>query len=341
MLDIQDLQVSARALGDALEDSEHIAVIEIVEPQKEYPVGAETALIVNVRCPEGCDLSGGMILIGDEGDRTIAEQYLTSFEEGQGVTTTGSFSVQIPPEPGEHTWTIVYFPKGSDAATDEDTETTIFASHAIVQAEYRFRANTHITGMTVYREYQPVEVGKDYVITVGVECLAGCSLLGQRLNVFCEGELLATAEVGEPAGVLSKLYQAVITLTAPDDVGLYELRCSIDPDGLGLAHTSNECKHYVTTRLSSQCRLDVTVVNSESREPLADASLTMRPTGGYPSWWCTNNEGKVSIDAAWGEHTITASCENYEYATETVVLSKGQEVVGLTMPMDYHAPLFT
>jgi hypothetical protein len=365
--DIQDTQI-ANELSDK-DDSEHIAVIEIVEPKKEYPIGTKAELVIQVCCPEGCDLGGGMICIGDESDRVIAEQYLTSFEDGSGINTTGPFEVQIPAEPGEYTWTVVFFPEGSNDETDEgeaaagveevteddaeddlgddlggDTEPgaeTALAGHAIIQAEYRFKANRHITGMTVHREYQPVEIGADYVITVGAECLTGCSLLGQKVNVFCEDELLATAELREPTGVSTRLYQAAITLTAPDSVGLYELRCRIDPEGMGLAHTSNECRHYVTTRLPVQCRLDVTVVDVDSSKPVADVSLTVRPTGGYPSWWQTNSEGRASIEVAWGEYTVSTNCENYGDATERVTLPEGQELTELTIPIEYHEPAIT
>jgi hypothetical protein len=367
---IQDLRES----NELSDDSEHIAVIEIVEPKKEYPIGTTAELIVNVRCPEGCDLGGGLIFIGDENDQVIAEQYLTSFENGNGINTTGPFGAQIPTEPGEYTWTIVFFPEGSadeagegepaaegesaagvesatdteggpaaglEEATEGDTESSaaaVLVGHAIIQAEYRFKANKHITGMTVHRAYQPVETGADYVITVGAECLTGCSLLGQKVNVFCEDELLATAELKEPVGTSTKLYQAAITLTAPDSVGLYELRCRVDPEGLGLAHTSNECKHYVTTRLPAQCRLEVSVVDAESSKPVADVSLTVRPTGGYPSWWQTNSEGKAFVEVAWGEYTVSTNRENYGDVTESVILPEGQELIELTIPVEYHEP---
>jgi hypothetical protein len=193
----------------------------------------------------------------------------------------------------------------------------------------------------VRREYQPVETGADYVITVGAECLAGCSLLGQSVNVFCEDELLATAELGAATGTSTKLYQVAITLSAPDSVGLYELRCCLDPEGLGLAHTSNECKHYVTTRLPSQCRLDITVVDSESSNPVADVSLTVRPTEGYPSWWRTDSEGKASIDAAWGEYTVSTNRENYGDTIASVLLPEGQELIELTLPLEYQEPAIT
>ncbi len=394
MSDIQDLPISSEIPEEAIDAPEHIAVIEIVEPKKEYPVGIEADLIINVRCPEGCDLRGGTILIGDESDHIVAEQPLAFFNEEQGVATTGNFSVQIPREVGEYTWSIVFFPEGSNAeaedskgapaiiageeangssapaesasevsadATAEEgdnaaaslgednaaaslgednaAESSAPARHAVIEAVYSFKAVTHVTGMTVYRDYQPVVVGSEYTIIVGIECLTGCSMLGQNIQVFCEDELLATAAVGEPAGILSKLYQASIKLTAPDEVGLYELKCCVEPEGLGLAHTSNVCRHYVTTRLPSQGTIDITVVDSESLRPMAGVELVVRPKEGYPSWWHTNQEGKALVDIALGEHTIGATHENYKYADETVTLSEGQETIELTIPMEFHEPV--
>ena len=363
---------------------EHIPVIELVDPQKEYPVGITADITINVRCLEGCDLGGGTILIGDENDRVIAEQMLTDFADGLGLNTTGSLSVQIPTEAGEYTWTIIFYPAGSSpedtaddattlaspeateanllsatvdgdalrdvaiatetaiASNDEGTDATIPANHAIVEAEYHFKTLAHITGMTVTRDYQPVVVGADYVINVGLECLSGCSLLGQKVDVFCGGELLTTAEMGEKdSGPLTGLYQAAITLKAPDEVKVIELICTVNPEGLGLSHTSNVCRHYVSTKLLPQCRVDIAVVDSDSLKPPKHVvEYTTRPKGGYPAWGSSDNNGKISLDLAWGEHSVDVTAQDYDAASEVFTIPEGQEEYALTIQVDYHEPLF-
>ena len=107
---------------------QHIAEIEVIAPKYEYPVGIPTEMTVRVRCPEGCDLSGGTILIGNADDQVIAEQTLTIFNEQQGFSSTNSFTVQIPEIPGDYVWTVIYYPVKSESeaeGTQEANEATV------------------------------------------------------------------------------------------------------------------------------------------------------------------------------------------------------------------------
>ena len=104
-----------------LDFDEHIAVIEIVDPPSRFPIGMTTELEIYVRCPEACDLTGGVVLIGDADDQVVAELFLNEFITSEGVNTTGKFEVLIPSEVGEHTWNIYFFP-ADDADLEDASE---------------------------------------------------------------------------------------------------------------------------------------------------------------------------------------------------------------------------
>ncbi|MDR2957233.1 MAG: hypothetical protein LBU61_03495, partial [Coriobacteriales bacterium] len=99
-LDLSITESTDAELQSSIETQQHIPVIEIVGFKKEQPVGLVVDLAVDVSCKEGCDLRGGVILIGDTNNQVITEQLLVEFDEFEGLSSTDSFSVQIPSEPG-------------------------------------------------------------------------------------------------------------------------------------------------------------------------------------------------------------------------------------------------
>jgi len=337
--------------------TQHIPVIEIVDPKKEHPVGMIADMTISMCCPEGCDLGGGTILIGDADDQVIAEQTLTGFDEGEGLNTTGSFSVQIPKEPGDYTWTIVFYPPksntpGNDESIDAneaegsvraetqarlseappaDTEAQVLL-HSIAQTEYCFRAVQHLTGMSVWREgFQPVPVGEDYLLSVGVHCLHGCSLLGQTVKVYYKGDLLGSAVMGEPVPPFESLFCARIPLTAPAEVGAYTLECRLEPEGLDLLHTSNTSKYTLTTNKQSQCRLELTALNKEDGTPFNRTLFYIRPKDGYLGFVQAGEDGKASIGVPWGDVLVEANPHEYCGVRADITIPEGQEVYELTV----------
>ena len=103
-------------------NSQHVVSIEVIEPKSEYPVGLPAEMTIGLSCPEGCDLRGGTILVGDANDQVLAEQTITCFDEAKGLSTTDCFIVQIPKEPGTHSFTIIFFPAESDRLGSDRAE---------------------------------------------------------------------------------------------------------------------------------------------------------------------------------------------------------------------------
>jgi len=350
---------AGKELESAVETPQHIPVIEITDPKKELPVGMLLNMTVNVRCQEACDLRGGTILIGDADNHVVAEETLVAFDEKRGLSSTDSFSVQVPREPGDYTWTIVFYPFEDDTSdTDvgyegEEAEQlpsddasaalleTPVSLHAIVQTEYHFKAIQHITGMSVWRNTsETVPVGSDYELNIGISCIHGCSLLGQTVNIYCDGSLLASAVMEEPKAPLESLYQNTLTLAAPSEVGMSTLECRLEPQGLDLSHTSDTRKYILTTNKHAQCRLDLLVLNEEEGTPIGKASIVVRPKDGYPGYSQVDAEGKTSIGVPWGDIHIGVNLRGYLEVETDISIPEGQEVYELTMKMFTDPSLF-
>ena len=331
---------------DMQEIPQHIPVIKIIDPRKEHPVGMVSDMTIKVRCPEGCDLRGGTILIGDANDQVVAEQTLTGYNERNGVNTTGNFFVEMPKEAGDHTWTIVFYPSechtidydsnlSNSGSTDQnDFEEIEAAQHAIVQAEYHFNAEQHITGMSVWRDsLEPVPMGDEYLLNVGINCMLGCSLLGQTVRIYHDGILLASAVMEEPSAPLESLYRAKVQLTAPQEVGRFTLECRFEPEELDVSHTSNILKYTLTTNKHAQCRLDLIALNEKDGMPLSYADFIVRPKDGFAGYIRSGEDGKASIGMPWGDITVEAICDEYRDASASITVPENQEVYELTLAM--------
>jgi hypothetical protein len=213
--------------------------------------------------------------------------------------------------------------------------------HAIVQADYSFKAIEHITGMTVWRDStEPVSIGDDYLLNIGVSCIHGCSLLGQTVNIYCDGSLLTSVTMDEPITPLEGLYQNKVLLTAPTEVGIYTLECRLEPQGLDLSHTSETSRYVLATNKHAQCRLDLLILNLEEGTPIEKASVVVRPKDGYPGYTQADKAGKASIGVPWGETHVGASCRGYLEVETDIFIPEGQEIYELTLMMPDDPSLF-
>ena len=329
----------------------HTPIIEIIESKNEHPVGLDADIAISVRCPEGCDLSGGTLNIVDENGQVIAEQTLAVFDEIDGLNTTGSFSVPIPKEPGDYTWTVTFYPLEGDAEkidsksagthdpgrsaleeTQTGTEEGPVILHASAKLDYCFKAVGHLTGITVWRNNrEPVTVGSEYLLYVGVGCVHGCSLLGQTVKVYQKDVLLGSMVMGEPEPPLASLYQNKIALTAPDEVGAYTLECQLELEGLDLSHNVNTAKYTLTTNMPAQCRLEIMAISEKDDTLIKKTFVVVRPKGGYPAYIQSGEDGKASIGVPWGDVHIEASPNEHDGVKADITIPEGQEVFELTL----------
>jgi hypothetical protein len=350
----------------------HLAVLEIEGAQDTYPVASLNTLTIHVRCPEGCDLRGGTILIGTAEDTLIAEELLTEFDEG--VNKTASFEVQMPTEPGEYTWNIDFIPFEALPESEEESQANdsseseeepqadnpsesgeepqadgslelgegphadnpseleeepqakdAVAFHEIIRALFTFSAVPHKTGMSVWRANAPVPCGGDLLVSVGVQCIAGCDLTGKTLFVYDGATLQATALLEEPLPATPKLYQAQLSLVAPSKEGLYEWTCVFDGDDIELPHEKLSRPLTFTVAQPPESVVAVDVYEEKSHEPVAGTCVTLREAGKFPYQMRCDRAGHVEFAVPRGSYHITASQTDHK-STETDLLVEDERV---------------
>jgi len=308
---------------------QHIVDIKVIESRLDYLVGLKADITVQVICSESCDLSGGTILVGGGSDQVLAEQTLKFFDSATNVNTTGSFSMHIPKEPGNHRLSVIFFPPADDV---------VDIDHAITQTEFCIEVTPHSTGMVAWRDdLMPVPVGNEYQLRIGVNCYEGCSLLGQRVTVFQDDTYVTTVELLEPIAPRRAFYQNQITLTAPSEVGTYTLDCRFEPEGLELSHEPKSSQYILTTTPRPQCRLELTAINEDTGNPVGYANFFIHLTEGFPGQVRADNMGKASVNVPWGEYIIHAVREDHQTVISEIVIPEGHEVYEITFTMSYHS----
>jgi len=365
MTEMQDASVFNAETGIELEHNRpenlveekapHKTTIEITGLREEYPVGFNACFVVGVTCQEKCSLSGGTILIGDIDDYILAEQTLNNFDSCTGLNTTDSFYVKIPEIPGNHSFTVIYFPLGTGTDTNnmsgsdsikEEAElfklnSQIVSLHSITQTEFSFEANPHTTSVLAWRdELVPVPVGSEYLLHVGINCFEGCSLYGQKVNIYQDDVFISTVEVLEPAAKRRGYYHNEVTLVAPAEVGMYTLEFRFQPEESDLSHNAKPCQFFLTTTLKPQCRLDLTAINVDDNTPVEYANFFVQPKEGFPGQVQANSMGKASMNVCWGEHKIYATREDYQAVFREILIPEGQEVFEMTFAMSYFCAFY-
>jgi len=348
---------------------EHFVTLEIVDPPKNYQVDTNADLEVYVCCPDGCDLVGGTVAVIDAEGSTLAEQRLVAYLEDWKVNTTESFSVPMPKEPGEYTWNILFSPfeaahdsaagqpepaaKPSAGLEGEALDLTELAgtddtglegdgeplsSHAVVQAEFSFSVVAHVTGMAVWVAH-PVFAGGTFELDIGINCIHGCSLAGQKVTIHHNGELLTSVEMKEPQAPMLGLYHATATLSAPLEAGRDTLECRFEPEGIELAHAPSTRSFSYAIVPKPQTRLEITISETEKGTPVEEAHLAIYSAGGYVYRAQTDAQGNAAIELPYGEYRIRAICGYYHDVEETLTLSEGQELCKVSLKMLFDSDL--
>jgi hypothetical protein len=189
--------------------------------------------------------------------------------------------------------------------------------------------------MAVWRDLVPVTVDTDFEINVGINCVEGCSLLGQSVNLYLDDELVSTVVMGQPVAPREGLFWAVAKLRAPKEIGLYKVFCRMEPEGLELQHAPVETTFVFTTDLPAQARLHVTCLDLKRGIPVSGADINVRATGGYPYRLRANDQGESWIDLPYGEYRIGAICAEYQDVEKMVTLSEGVLVLEVTLQLPY------
>jgi hypothetical protein len=266
----------------------HATQIELVEPPPaEVLVGADLVLTVNAACAEGCDLSAlPLEVIGPDGDRTTADLKAA----GDGPDGTAEIALKIPPRVGEHVWRVSLAPREDDAICHDANALTI-----------TLRAKAHDTSLAVWDIPSPVVAGERLAIKAGAKSSAACALAGRRIEVCDDiGAVVARATLNAtPWPATTALYWADLDFTAPAETGLRIWTVNFDPAELDLPHQGTAAQFSVVIVARPEHRLTVTVMEQDSKAPIADVHVRL---GAYRG--ATDANGSAEIAVAKGRYDI-------------------------------------
>jgi hypothetical protein len=275
----------------------HETRIEMVKPSPpEVNTGADIALRVQVSCPECCDLRGGIARIVLQDAAVVKETELTQFD-GR-VNETEDFVVKAPIEPGEYIWTAVFPLQQNEGVLHEESS-----------APFSFTVKPHATSIAVWDVPSPIAFSDKFSIKVGARCSAGCSLEGHKIEIYDhEAEEVATDTLGETVWPgTSALYWAEMELEAPGVEGYHSWTVKFPKPDLALPHEEASYRFGFTTTKPPEHVVTVDVIAQDTKSPIKNAHVVLRPQSGYPYRIYTDEGGVAKLEVPKGEYTLHAS----------------------------------
>lgn len=167
----------------------------------------------------------------------------------------------------------------------------------------------HATSIAVWDVGSAPIQDTDFKIKVGVKCALGCSLAGQPVAVHDhEGAEIATGILNPaPYSDAIDLYWAEVTLRAPASVGTYKWQIRLPEPLLEPAHQGATFTFGFRVVAKPEHVATLEVVNRNTKAPVANARVTLRPYGGH-----TDSSGVIRLAAAAGEYVLFVTKGEYD-----------------------------
>jgi hypothetical protein len=267
----------------------HVATLELLEgPPPAIDAGAEVRLVVRAACVHGCDLGAAPLVIeGDDAD-TVGRP--TCRAEHAGICDA-QIVLRAPAALGSASWTVRL--AGHEPAG---------FPHECAPLRVETDVVPHRTSIAVWQVPSPLK-GSAFSVRVGVECSARCRLGGHAARVLTDsGEWLGEGILaGDALPESDGLYEAEVSLVAPDQAGVFFRRVRFDGRGLGLPHEPAEATFSFRSLEPPECTVTVRVVPDGSTDRLDGIEVRLGP---YRTE--TDERGVARIEVSKGRHELTA-----------------------------------
>ena len=269
----------------------------------EVDAGTDIALKVKVSCPSACDQRGKTVRIIAQDSTVAKEVALSSFEEQ--MNETDEFTVKGPIELGECTWSVVFPGQEVGGVLHEESSTPVL-----------FNVKPHATSMAVWDVPSPIAFNDKFKIKVGVKCSAECNLMDKEIRIYGQkGKKVATGALGGVAWPgTSALYWAEMELEAPGVEGYHQWRVKFPKPDLELPHEEASYHFAFTTARPPEHVVTVEVIAQDTKSPIKNARVLLRPQSGYRYRGYTDDGGVARVSVPQGEYTLYASRSD-EYQT--------------------------
>ena len=267
----------------------------------ELGAGTDMALKVGVSCPEKCNLQAGNVRIVDSEGAVVKEIELTEFDGA--ANETDEFVVKAPIEPGQYTWTAVFPAQEKEGVVHEESS-----------ARFSFLVKPHATTIAVWDVPSPIAFDDKFKIKVGVKCSAECKLMDKEIRIYAHrGKKVATGALGGvPWPGTSALYWAEVELEAPGTEGYHKWVVKFPKPALDLPHEGASYNFAFTTARPPEHVVTVEVIAQDTKTPLKNAFVLLRPQSGYPYRGYTDEGGVARVQVPKGEYKIYVSKGEYK-----------------------------
>ncbi len=264
-----------------------IELLEDLPPEVE--AGGKVVVGVRVSCPEGCDLQGGTVNAVISGEVVLTSPLAPSDVGDRHAAAT--LALRAPARVGEWACEIT-FPE-QEVAHLVHRGCTLRVSSMVVP---------HATSVAVWGVPSPV-TGTPFEVHVGVKCSAACRLGGQLVEVRDQaGAKVVDGRLGpDPRAGTAALYEARVSLIAPERAGVYFLSVHFPGTSLDLPHTGASGTFTFRVVEPPEHTVTVRVRPKGFDAPLKDIEVRLGP---YGAW--TDERGLAKVGVPKGEYELSA-----------------------------------
>jgi len=200
------------------------------------------------------------------------------------------FALRAPAEPGPTSWTVRLPEHGSGGIRHEGAALRVGTEVV-----------PHRTSVAIWQVPSPL-VGSAFSVRVGVKCSARCPLGGERVHVLADsGEWLGGGTLGsEPRPGSDGLYEAEVSLLAPQETGVFFRRVRFDGRALGPPHETTEATFSFRALEPPQCAVTVHVEAPALAAPFGGIEVRLGPYRGE-----TDENGVARVEVPKGTHALS------------------------------------
>lgn len=284
----------------------HRPKIELSQPvPPEVEAGIDLTLQVRVSCPSGCDLRGNSVQVVSPDGLLMMSELVTYDDE---ANETEAFSVTVPPQIAEHSWTV--------SVPGHQTAEVVHEECSLI---IPFTTRPHSTSMAVWDVSSPVVISSAFRVKVGVKCSPGCPLTGELVEVRDErGKKIGGGRLGQtPWPETTALYCTEVDLIAPSGEGMnsWSANCSIE--GLELPHVSASAGFSFRVAGPPEHRVTVKVIAKDAEAPLENADVRL---GFYRA--STDESGVATLDLPNGTYDLNVVKPGFETLPQTIAVAQ-------------------
>lgn len=279
----------------------------------EVPVGSQLSLKLRVICEQAGDLGGGLIEIADP-DSAVTVHRIVGNRDG-GLPSV--FAIAAPERLGSFTWNVK-FPR-------QEIGGIVYEESALDISLTTQRCGT---SLAVWNVPSPVMIGRSFRIAVGARSSGGVSLAGADIAVIGESDaIVGRGILGDaPWPGTSALYWCEITLPAPMQEGVHQLRAAFAASDVALAHTGASTRFSFAAARPPDHILTVRV--AADGVPVAGVQVALGPYRGE-----TDGSGIAGIEAPTGNFDLAVWHPDYEAFSERVAVAQDCTVAVTLVPL--------